>query len=192
MYKVVTIALLLVVAVGCSTENPLCTDNCDETTDAGMEEQILRDEWTKRIEEQDHIPVLGSVVLDVVVINNGNVILIENAGRAPKPCILMNNYPIDNKTYTCHGSVWIREATKGAEAETYIKLIDSTIKINEICAINPNLIIGNINSVGYKHRILMDMTIDGKRMLYVTAATLSLGGLRLDTILSQHDYKPIR
>ena len=211
MYKVVAIALLLVVAAGCSTENPLCTDNyCVEgniflksdleedqiysvlpvdidesaliaafgktttdetTTDAGMEEQVLRTavEWLERLNEQNDIPALSRDVLTFVIADG--MVKTRIANNEPAPCVSLNNEQIGNKTYTCHGSVWVRFET--TNQRTDIVVIDSTIKIGEICGIDPALIYRNTASTKYEHRSIMDMTIDGNRMLYVAEATFS-------------------
>lgn len=211
MLKFVSITLLMVVSVGCSSENPLCTDNyclegtifaksdleedqiyevlpidesaliaaiekatTDEaTTDAGMEERAPRteDEWTARLKEQDHIPALSPEVLEFVL--GGNALRIQIADRAAQLCVSLNNEEIRNKTYTCHGSVWARTATK-RNGDKDLIVLDSTIKIGEICGLTDlRLIIANTVNVEYLHRIFMDMTIDGERMFYVTDRTIS-------------------
>lgn len=87
---------------------------------------------------------------------------------------------------TVHGSTWIRITEEHklnddifdenfGEVEEVISfsVIESTIAEDEICGITDNKIWMNLGLTRHSHRLVIDMTVDGERGLYVSPSTFS-------------------
>jgi len=216
--------ILLVSVIGCSTENPLCTDNycvtgeifpkseleegqsfevlpIDESAlvvaiDAATVqdgdvvrrpkiEETTPEEWKTMIEEQGELPALELITVT-------NTLRIQVADRTPELCVSLNDDVIEGVSYTAHRSTWIRQSKSTQQLDflerpsvTYsFEIIESTISEGEICSIKATEIKSdyvktdeffgfNILSTEYTHRLVIDMTVDGLRQLWVSPTTIS-------------------
>ena len=216
--------------IGCSTENPLCTDNycvtgevfskdeleagqtfevlpIDEaalvaaidaaTVQDGMDvvrspkvEKTTPEEWETLIDEQGNIPVLELIKVT-------NAFRIQVAGVPRAFCVSLNDEVIEGKSYTAHRSTWIRLTSTTTRdfgnipvhvsTTRSMSVIESSIAEGEICGIQATEIKSDYieekdtpawaavpsKEVSYTHRLVIDMTVDGLRQLWVSPSTFS-------------------
>ena len=213
--------------IGCSTENPLCTDNycvtgevfSKDELEAGQTFEVLPideaslvtaidaatvqdgtdvvrrpkvekttpEEWETLIEEQGKLPVLELITVT-------DTLRIQVAERPPTLCVSLNDEVINGVSYTAHRSTWIRDAhiiTRAADIP-FVKvtsntrsreIIASTISEGEICGIKATEIKRNRSvpnrfwdfdsrTEKYTHTLVVDMTVDGLRQLWVSPSTI--------------------
>ena len=205
--------LVLSFAIGCSTENPLCTDNycitgeifskddleadqpfevlpIDEAAlvaaiDAATvqdETDVIRhpkvtnttpEEWKTLMDEQGDIPVIQ-------LITAPEILFLQVADRTRESCVSLNDEEIDGVRYTLHRATWIRMTTTVSSnpnvGRTHTTtVIESTMTEGKACGIKATEILADVRRNAenrfHSHRLVIDMTIDGIRRLYVSPST---------------------
>ena len=195
--------LVLSFAIGCSTENPLCTDNycitgeifskddleadqpfevlpIDESAliaaiDAATvqdETDVIRhpkvtnttpEEWKTLMDEQGDIPIIE-------LITAPETLFLQVADRPRERCVSLNDEEIDGVRYTLHRATWVRIIIliEKDGRRRNITVIESSMTEGEACGIKATEILPNA-----PNRLVMDMTVDGIRRLYVSPSTFS-------------------
>jgi len=215
-----TYLLVLSFVIGCSTENPLCTDNycvtgeifskdeleggqtfevlpIDESAlivaiDAAtvQEGDVVRrpivekttpEEWKTLIESQGNIPVLELITVS-------ETFRIQVGDKTPAFCVSLTDETIDGVNYTAHRSTWVRITgeTSGFPPERttvrIVSVIESSIAEGEICGVKDTEIRADSSPPWHdpfgtvrihEHRLIIDMTVDGVRQLYISPTTFS-------------------
>ena len=141
------------------------------------------EEWKTLIDKQGNIPVLELITVT-------DTFRIQVADQTPKFCVSLTNEIIDDVSYTAHRSTWVRIVRLVVplgqlgrpEITTSINVIDSSIADGKICGMDATEIRANdevnLNNptaprTSYTHRLIVDMTVNGERLLYVSPSTFS-------------------
>lgn len=211
MTRFLLTVLVLSFVIGCSTENPLCTDNycitgeifskddleadqpfevlpIDESaliaaidaatvqdgTDVIRTPKITKttaDQWKTMIAEQGSLPVLK-------LITAPHTLYLQIADRKPEPCVSLNDEEINGVRYTLHRAIWVTmKYTSTIALETFI---ESSITEGKACGIKRTQMIDS-HVPGIRYKLLMDMTVDGVRRLYLSHSYVSRFGTFYNT-----------
>ena len=158
----------------------------EKTTEVEPVTKTTPEEWESLIDEQGDIPVLE-------LITAPEILLLQVADGKPQRCISLKDEVIDGVRYTLHRATWIRFTTtttkppgRSSSTKKSRSVIESSITEGEACGIKateiersystttaPGSIFATIKTVSNDHRLILDMSVDGVRRLYISPSTWS-------------------